>query len=264
MKKKTPINFQHEAIASRAAKILEELDINIAILDHAGIIIATNHSWQKFAANNCAIDGLLPPNIGEGTNYLSICKNALGPSSEGALLVYEGLQAILDGKSKSFYHEYPCHSPSKNRWFSMKVKPIRRSNPREIIVMHEDITHRTVAEMESQSRQRALSEALMQLQNLAGDISNYLSRPRSSLPGPDTLQTLGSATAQGEELLRTLSLRELEVLKGLIRGERNGSIAQRLGLSVKSVSTYRSRILKKLKLDNNADLVTFSAKLGFL
>jgi DNA-binding NarL/FixJ family response regulator len=145
----------------------------------------------------------------------------------------------------------------------MKAKPIRRSNPREVIVMHEDITDRTVAEMESQSRQRALSDALLQLQNLASDISNYLNLPRSLLPSLDTLQNFGSTT-QDEELLRTLSLRELEVLKGLIRGERNRSIAQRLGLSVKSVSTYRSRILKKLKLDNNADLVTFSAKLGFL
>ena len=263
MKKKIQINSQNEAIESRAAKMLEELDINIAVLDHTGIIIATNHAWQKFAANNCAADGFLPPNIGEGANYLDICRSAFGPSSEGALLVYEGLKGILDGKSKSFYHEYPCHSPSKNRWFSMKAKPIRRSNPREVIVMHEDITDRTVVEMESQSRQRALSDALLQLQNLASDISNYLNLPRSPLPNPDTLQNLGSTT-QGEELLRTLSLRELEVMKGLIRGERNGSIAQRLGLSVKSVSTYRSRILKKLKLDNNADLVTFSAKLGFL
>jgi len=64
--------------------------------------------------------------------------------------------------------------------------------------------------------------------------------------------------------MRTLSVREIEVLKGLIRGERNGSIAQRLGVSVKSVSTYRSRILKKLKLDSNADLVAFSSKVGFL
>jgi DNA-binding NarL/FixJ family response regulator len=145
----------------------------------------------------------------------------------------------------------------------MKAKPIRRSNPSEVIVMHEDITDRTVAEMESQSRLRALSDALLQLQNLASDISNYLKLPRSLLPSLDTVQNFGSTT-QDEELLRTLSIREMEVLKGLIRGERNGSIAQRLGLSVKSVSTYRSRILKKLKLDNNADLVTFSAKLGIL
>ncbi|OAI03573.1 hypothetical protein A1353_00255 [Methylomonas methanica] len=258
---KTQIHDRNSAIDSRAARILDELEINIAVLDHRGVIIATNQSWRKFAAKNCAADTSLPHNIGEGANYLDICGNALGPSAEGALLAYEGIRAVLDGKSKSFYHEYPCHSPDKKRWFSMKVKPLRGAKPREIVVMHEEITDRTVAEMESQSRQQALSDALLQLQTLAGDINNYLSLPRSPLPNSAATSSLGNM--QDKELLRTLSVREIEVLKGLIRGERNGSIAQRLGLSVKSVSTYRSRILKKLKLDSNADLVAFSSKVGF-
>ena len=259
---KTQIHDRNTAIDSRAARILDELEINIAVLDHSGVIIATNQSWRKFAANNCAADTPLPHNIGEGTNYLDICRNALGASAEGALIAYEGIRAVLDGKSKSFYHEYPCHSPDKNRWFSMKAKPLRGAKPREIVVMHEEITDRTVAEMESQSRHQALSDALLQLQTLAGDINNYLSLPRSQLPNSAAMSSLGNM--QDKELLRKLSVREIEVLKGLIRGERNGSIAQRLGLSVKSVSTYRSRILKKLKLDSNADLVAFSSKVGFL
>lgn len=263
MVSKAQIHDRNTAIDSRAARILDELEINIAVLDHTGIIIATNQSWRKFAANNCTAGEHLPHNIGEGTNYLDICRNALGPSAEGALLAYEGIRAVLDGKSKSFYLEYPCHSPDKNRWFSMKAKPLRGAKPREIVVMHEEITNRTVAEMESQSKQQALSDALLQLQILAGDIKNYLSLPRSPLPNSAATGSLGKLM-QDKELLQTLSVREIEVLKGLIRGERNGSIAQRLGLSVKSVSTYRSRILKKLKLDSNADLVAFSSKVGFL
>ncbi|AMK77034.1 MULTISPECIES: LuxR C-terminal-related transcriptional regulator [Methylomonas] len=263
MGKKIQISHQAAEGELRAARILDELDINIAVLDQTGIIIATNQTWRKFAVNNCVVDTPLPHNIGEGTNYLDICKNALGPSSEGALIVYQGLRAVLDGKSKSFYHEYPCHSPDKNRWFSMKAKSIRGIKPREIMVMHEDITDRIVAEIESRSRQQALSGALIQLQTLAGDINNYLGVPRSSLPSSDAISSFND-TLPGKELLRMLSVREIEVLNGLIRGERNGSIAQRLGLSVKSVSTYRSRILKKLKLDTNADLVAFSSKVGFL
>jgi DNA-binding CsgD family transcriptional regulator len=263
MENKSPIKSNNAAIESRVTGILEVLDINIAVLDHSGIIIATNQSWRKFAANNCAADGSLPHNIGEGSNYLEICRNAFGPSAEGALVVCEGLRAILDGKSKAFYHEYPCHSPNKNRWFSMKAKPIRRTKPREVVVMHEDITDRTLAEMESQSRQRALSDALRQLQMLTIDISHYLNLPRSPLPNSAVTNSLDNSM-QDKELLRMLSIREIEVLKGLIRGERNGAIAQRLGLSVKSVSTYRSRILKKLKLDTNLDLVAFTSKVGFL
>ncbi len=254
---------KNTAIESRALKIVDELDINIAVLDHTGVIIATNLAWRKFAANNGATEGGFPLNIGEGSNYLDICRHASGPSSEGAVCVYEGIRAVLDGKSKSFYQEYPCHSPDRKRWFSMKVSPLPSTKPREVAVLHEDITDRMVAMMASQSRERMLSNALSQLQTLASDINNYLNLPRSRVPIVTTIASSGN-TAEGEELLRTLSMRELEVLQGLIRGERNGSIAQRLDLSVKSVSTYRSRILNKLKLDSNADLVAFSSKVGFL
>ncbi len=263
MGKKTEISLKEAAMASRALQIVDELDINIAVLDHTGMIIATNLAWRKFAANNGVVPGSLPLNIEAGSNYLDVCRNAFGPSAEGALLVYEGIRSVLDGKSKSFYQEYPCHSPDKRRWFSMKVSPLPGTKPREVVVLHEEITDRIVAMLESQSRERALSDALLQLQTLASDINNYLNLPRSRLPVATAIASPGNTT-EGEELLRTLSMRELEVLKGLIRGERNGAIAQRLELSEKSVSTYRSRILKKLKLDSNADLVAFSAKVGYL
>jgi DNA-binding CsgD family transcriptional regulator len=262
MGNKTENSLRNAAIEARALKIVDEIDINIAVVDHTGTIIATNLAWRKFAAHNCKAEGTFPLNIGESCNYLDICRNAFGPSSEGALRVYDGIRGVLDGKSKSFYQEYPCHSPDRQRWFSMKVKPLPGSKPREVMILHEEITDRMVAMMESQSRERALSDALLQLQTLASDINNYLNLPRSRLPSSAALASPGNM-AEGAALLRTLSIRELEVLKGLIRGERNGAIAERLELSVKSVSTYRSRILKKLKLESNADLVAFSSKSGF-
>ena len=254
---------EHAAIVERAIKILDELDANIAVLNHSGFIIANNPAWLAFAANNCKAKGVFPQNIAEGANYLDICRNAVGPSSEGAILVYEGIRAVLDGKLKIFKYEYPCHSPDKSRWFSMKVKPLPKTKPREVLIIHEDITKRMMTEIESESRQQELTDALMRLQSLAGDIKNYLNLPRAPLP-LSTITNAQENTMYGRELLQTLSMREIEVLTGLIRGERYASIAERLGLSVKSVSTYRSRILKKLKLDSNAELVTFSSKVGFL
>jgi DNA-binding NarL/FixJ family response regulator len=37
-------------------------------------------------------------------------------------------------------------------------------------------------------------------------------------------------------------------------------IAQKLDLSIKTVSTYRSRILKKMKMENNAELIRYAIK----
>ncbi len=56
----------------------------------------------------------------------------------------------------------------------------------------------------------------------------------------------------------TLSLRELQVLRKLAMGSTNREIAQSYNLSIKTVDTYRARILKKLGLRNNAELSRFA------
>ncbi len=59
-----------------------------------------------------------------------------------------------------------------------------------------------------------------------------------------------------------LTDREFEVLRGLARGESLKSIAAQLGLSPKTVTTYRSRILEKLGLGSNAELVRYALEHG--
>lgn len=54
-----------------------------------------------------------------------------------------------------------------------------------------------------------------------------------------------------------LSDRELEVLRRLVAGERPTAIAESLHLSVKTVSTHKSRIQEKLQLPTLADLVRY-------
>lgn len=55
-----------------------------------------------------------------------------------------------------------------------------------------------------------------------------------------------------------LSPRELEVLQLIARGKRLSEIAEMLSISPSSVSTHRRRILKKLALKNNAQIVRFA------
>jgi len=55
-----------------------------------------------------------------------------------------------------------------------------------------------------------------------------------------------------------LSAREFEVFVRLAAGERPTSIANSLNLSIKTVSTYRSRILDKLRLKSNCQLVHYA------
>jgi DNA-binding NarL/FixJ family response regulator len=52
----------------------------------------------------------------------------------------------------------------------------------------------------------------------------------------------------------TLSSREIEVLKLIVEGKRNVEIAQELKLSQKTISTYKTRLMKKLNVKNSVDL----------
>ncbi|SFE06873.1 response regulator transcription factor [Nitrosomonas sp. Nm166] len=56
----------------------------------------------------------------------------------------------------------------------------------------------------------------------------------------------------------TFSDREFHVFKLIVAGESLTSIANKLSLSVKTVSTYRSRILEKMNMKNNAQLVRYA------
>jgi DNA-binding NarL/FixJ family response regulator len=61
-----------------------------------------------------------------------------------------------------------------------------------------------------------------------------------------------------------LSRREREVVKLVAQGHGNNSIAETLGLSVKSVETYRARAVNKLGASTRAELVSYARGHGLL
>ena len=63
---------------------------------------------------------------------------------------------------------------------------------------------------------------------------------------------------------RSLSERELQVFLRLAQGETIGHMAEAMFLSVKTVSTYRTRVLEKLKLQSNSDLTYYALKNGLI
>ena len=76
-----------------------------------------------------------------------------------------------------------------------------------------------------------------------------------------------AAHALGETEKRpheTLSEREFQVFMRLARGETLGTIAEGLSLSVKTVSTFRTRLLEKMKLQSNSDLTYYAMKQGLI
>lgn len=60
----------------------------------------------------------------------------------------------------------------------------------------------------------------------------------------------------------TLSPREDQVMRHLASGQTVGEIARELHLSVSSVSTYRSKVLEKLAVENNAQIMRYAQRHG--
>jgi two-component system response regulator NreC len=68
----------------------------------------------------------------------------------------------------------------------------------------------------------------------------------------------------GRSPVDALSDREREVLREVARGYTNQQIADDLGLSVKTVESYRARLMRKLGLKERSDLVRVALDLGLI
>lgn len=70
--------------------------------------------------------------------------------------------------------------------------------------------------------------------------------------------------SQTQEAETGLSPRELEVLRLVALGYTNKQAADEMGLSIKTVETYRSRLMSKLEVNNRAELVRYALERGML
>jgi two-component system, NarL family, invasion response regulator UvrY len=74
----------------------------------------------------------------------------------------------------------------------------------------------------------------------------------------------GLTAGDSRPLHEHLSERELQVFLRLANGETIGHLAGSMSLSVKTVSTYRTRVMDKMKLESNSDLTYYALKNGLI
>jgi DNA-binding NarL/FixJ family response regulator len=84
---------------------------------------------------------------------------------------------------------------------------------------------------------------------------------------PAVAELLADGAAAGEAdkpLHEQLSSREMQVFLRLAKGETVGQVAEAMFLSVKTVSTYRTRLMEKLRLQSNSELTYYALKNGLI
>ena len=79
-------------------------------------------------------------------------------------------------------------------------------------------------------------------------------------------EQLAESLSRGDDrpLHEHLSERELQVFLRLAKGETIGHLADSMSLSVKTVSTYRTRVMEKMQLASNSDLTYYALKNGLI
>ncbi|MCF8207309.1 MAG: response regulator transcription factor [Methylotenera sp.] len=92
----------------------------------------------------------------------------------------------------------------------------------------------------------------------------YISAAVAEQLADSVVGNAGAPGTQDKPLHEALSEREFQVFLRLAKGETVGHIAEALFLSVKTVSTYRTRVLEKLKLQTNSDLTYYALKNGLI
>ncbi|MBW8365900.1 MAG: PAS domain-containing protein [Rhizobium sp.] len=128
--------------ATQQAAIINALPMALAVLDTQGLIISVNEAWRRFGRANA----IKPGGDEVGVNYLEVCDNAIGEEASEAQQAARGIRSVLNGDVKHFSMEYPCHSPTEQRWFLMTVTPLTDDAPCSVVVMHLNITQRRQVE----------------------------------------------------------------------------------------------------------------------
>ena len=127
--------------------ILDAMSPHIALLDEQGVIRSVNASWKSFAVAN----GLRSHDFGVGLSYPGLCDDLADDCIDDVRQVAADIRAVLEGRAAEASIEYPCHSPTEQRWFRMSVTPLRAQDQagatRGAVVMHLDISERKRGEM---------------------------------------------------------------------------------------------------------------------
>lgn len=264
--------------------ILNSLVTHVAVLDEQGTILETNNAWQNFAREN----GMKGTADCVGVNYLKVCDNCHDEECKVAP-VGAAIRRIINGDLSEYTAQYPCHSPTEERWFALRVLPYRSEQERRVIVTHEDITKMIVIQQELQAKEEQLRRKAEKLEetNIAMKVLlEHRNRDRQELENRflanirelvlPYLEKLNTAKLQQREkalisiiqehledisspflhrltaLHLLLTPQELEVSLLVRQGKSSQEISDILNISVATVSFHRKKLRKKLGLEDRS------------
>lgn len=197
------LRFYHSSI--------DALSSHIAVINQRGVILAVNHAWRRFAEENQFVGA----RFGVGMNYIDVCdRSSLNSAQIG--LVAQGIRDVLADRRPSFEMEYPCGSPTEDRWFLMQIT--RFKSPGEVlaVVSHENVTERRAAEEGLRNLALKLREVDRRKNNFLATLAHELRNPLAPLRNGLHLIRIAGENPKALEEARVMMDRQLNQMVRLV------------------------------------------------
>ncbi|HET8654550.1 MAG TPA: PAS domain S-box protein [Longimicrobiaceae bacterium] len=207
--------------------VLDALPAQIALLDAAGVIVAVNRAWRRFAV--ASRSGWT--SCGVGSDYLAICKGVRGEDGPAACAMAEGIRAVVGGKRAEFSAAYRYTTRGEVRHFLARVTRCESSGRARAVVTHEDVTERRQAEealSASEARFRSLIDNALDVITIvdAEGVIRYESPSAERVVGYPAPERIGRSffdLIHADDLPRVIA----EIARTLERPERNVTLEYR-------------------------------------
>ena len=168
--------------------ILNSLSAQIAVLDANGTIVTVNEAWRQFSDANGLPNSY---NYNLNRSYFEQGSPSFQESQfKDAINIKCGISAVLAGTQQSFELEYPCHSPTEQRWFNMRVVPLN-SVEQGVVVSHENITENKLAEIELRIAAAMFESDEMMMVTDANSVILKVNQKFSEVTGYSAVEVIG-------------------------------------------------------------------------
>lgn len=136
-------------------QLINAMDDNVALVAPDGTIVSVNDTWRQFCRAN---DGD-QASFYVGDSYLEVCRKSTGEGTDLATRIEDGLSSLLSS-GQEFRADYPCHSATEKRWFTIIARPVELDGERYALVVHRNVTTQKIQQVEaSHAGQRAINLA---------------------------------------------------------------------------------------------------------
>ncbi len=237
---------------------LETLAVSAVVLDRTGKIVGVNDAWKNFGKRN----GLCLPEYGVGANYLAYC----GAEQQAAPSLAQNLRELIAGNRDMVTTIYPCHSPTRRRWFFLIAFPLSLPPATGVAILHADLTKLLpLPGMPRASAQKSRQDAPSLMDRIAQSVeASVAGSLTSQLTAMIQLPTRGaepSERGRDEKLHLKLSKRQMQILELLGEGKTNAEIAEELFRSPHTIKLHVSAILKRLNVKSRTQAALIASNL---